>query len=681
MTVAFSATDAPGRQSMMAPPDENQTPYSQTDWKAKYYEAADMLTETRAELDEFHTSSKELEEELIKEIERTERAQQELKIRVSRMETERDDWKSKFMSLQTTHNTTTTSLQRELDTVRQECQKLKVQLRELEMGNDDLERNERAVTSSLADVEAKYSRALEEKILIEHELLDKANMEEECQRLKDELRDASVEISILKDQLEAARSKTSTISSDTPTSTAPVSLFPQLSPPSTEENLLHTPPPDLKLSELSLSDKSSVSTPSRPPSTSLSSNPGQSILLQRAGFQPIGSSTTNSTPPIARSSTLPTLSASRHSPRIPLPRPNFATSPSVSATPTAIPMAASRSRGVQMVSEMRARVKNLEQKIHTRVPRLRMGSNAGRQGANMFATSTMPSNSSDTSTYSATKSTIQRPNAFDNKGTNLGPQRHSAEIEANKSGAATPDPNTSGWVLIMDDTPSPAKDPEKERRRVSSPSAPSSYRNNVASSTSSPTFFKPNPFAQSTMNSRRPHSRLSGASLSTTATVSSIPTPSSRPATPTFLPVPINGTTSGVGLKRSVGPNSGAYGLPKRASLGSSSAGSPTPSSDSEFRPRDRPASYNAKSNGVKALPQPPSHHDTAIRGSSRISPSVNSAPVLTRSRIGRPAGVTTGRKSVGLGPPGEDSGGLLDPTADKKSRVRSGSSTFGFAR
>ena len=92
------------------------------------------------------------------------------------------------MHLQTTHNTTTTSLQRELDTLRQEHQKVKIQLRELEMGNDDLERNERAITSSLADVEQKYARALEEKILLEHELLDKANVEEECQRMKDELR-------------------------------------------------------------------------------------------------------------------------------------------------------------------------------------------------------------------------------------------------------------------------------------------------------------------------------------------------------------------------------------------------------------------------------------------------------------------------------------------------------------
>lgn len=99
--------------------------------------------------------------------------------------------KSKFMSLQTTHNTTTTSLQRELDKMRKDYQQLKVQLRELEMGNDDLERNERAVSSSLADMEAKYSRVLEEKILLEQELLEKVSLEESTQRLKDELRGQS----------------------------------------------------------------------------------------------------------------------------------------------------------------------------------------------------------------------------------------------------------------------------------------------------------------------------------------------------------------------------------------------------------------------------------------------------------------------------------------------------------
>ena len=92
------------------------------------------------------------------------------------------------MTLQTTHNMTTTSLQRELDKLRQEYQQIKIQMRDLEMGNDDLERNERAASSGLADAESRYSKVLEEKILLEHELLDKATLEEECQRLKDELR-------------------------------------------------------------------------------------------------------------------------------------------------------------------------------------------------------------------------------------------------------------------------------------------------------------------------------------------------------------------------------------------------------------------------------------------------------------------------------------------------------------
>jgi nuclear distribution protein NudE len=92
------------------------------------------------------------------------------------------------MALQTTHNTTTTSLQRELDKLRREHQQTKTALRDLELGADDLERSERVTSSSLVDMEAKYTKTLEEKILLEHELLEKASLEEEMQRLKDDLR-------------------------------------------------------------------------------------------------------------------------------------------------------------------------------------------------------------------------------------------------------------------------------------------------------------------------------------------------------------------------------------------------------------------------------------------------------------------------------------------------------------
>jgi len=63
------------------------------DWRAKYVEAADMLTETRAELDDFVHSSKELEEELLRELDRNEKVQRDLKDKVIAVEADRDHWK------------------------------------------------------------------------------------------------------------------------------------------------------------------------------------------------------------------------------------------------------------------------------------------------------------------------------------------------------------------------------------------------------------------------------------------------------------------------------------------------------------------------------------------------------------------------------------------------------------
>lgn len=63
------------------------------DWRTKYVEAADMLTETRAELDDFVHSSKELEEELLRELDRNEKVQKDLKDKVIAVEADRDNWK------------------------------------------------------------------------------------------------------------------------------------------------------------------------------------------------------------------------------------------------------------------------------------------------------------------------------------------------------------------------------------------------------------------------------------------------------------------------------------------------------------------------------------------------------------------------------------------------------------
>ncbi|KAJ7631093.1 hypothetical protein FB45DRAFT_917483 [Roridomyces roridus] len=565
--------------------DDNQLSYSSAnDWREKYNEVADMLTETRAELDEFHVASRELEAEL----------EAELKGPRNRNRSSRSRSSSKFMSLQTNHNTTTTTLQRELDRLRQEHQQTKVQLRELEMGNDDLERNERAVSSSLADIESKYSRALEEKILLEHELLDKANLEEESQRLKDELRDANVEISILKDQL-AAQSATDNAS------IAPSSHFPQLTTQQSEDDLLNTaPPPDLQLEDLTPSSDSLPSVDTTP------RGKAQSALVNRSGAGPFKSNiaTPSGSSGIARSTTIPHYGMSPRSPHRPPAARNVSTMSTSTTSSTT-----SRSKGVQMVSEMRARVRNLEQKIHTRVPRLRMGSLTGKPNANGLAASTMTNGSNS----------VKPPAKGD----------------------------SAGWVLIMEDSPSPPKAKPGERRRASSPLGMIAFKPAASTSAATPPAPpKPNPLNQSTYPAsglRRPQSRLSGGS--TTTSIPSSASSSSRPETPTFLPIPTGGlyahssTAGASGLKRSTVP-SAPNPYSKRSSLGTSTGKPPPP------EPRERPTTMPPlpRNSGVgKVLPQlPASHANVTVRAPRSLPVSV-----LSQSRIGRPNS-TGGRKSAG---------------------------------
>lgn len=52
-----------------------------------------MLAETEAELKEFQISSKELEEEMALDVERAEKAREDMENKLARIEGERDDWK------------------------------------------------------------------------------------------------------------------------------------------------------------------------------------------------------------------------------------------------------------------------------------------------------------------------------------------------------------------------------------------------------------------------------------------------------------------------------------------------------------------------------------------------------------------------------------------------------------
>ncbi|KAG8710336.1 NADH:ubiquinone oxidoreductase, partial [Ceratobasidium sp. 395] len=427
-------------------PSSSNVSTNGVDWEAKYHEVSELLQETRAELDEFQTSSKELEEELERELESTEQQMTDLRNRVERVERERDDSKNKLNTLQGTHNTTVNSLQRELDALRQQHALIKVQLRELEVGNDDLERSEREVSSSLADLEGRYARALEEKILLEHELQDRVALEEDMQRLRDELRDATEESTILKEQnarlseqhcaldeqnkglsdelsrmreelaqarhlVELARNQpqfpstpstapssaksTSSHDSRSPTPSAASrtsddlqleDLVPKSAPPA--------PAPETASANVTPRAKSAIPVSPSARALSVTRRPGtgiavptvvrtphaQSALLSRGAL----AQSLNGTPDhLRRSTTLPALSSP-----VPTRLPTARNSPALGPPPVTprprIPNGASglghgatvkRGTAVQMVGEMRARVRTLEQKINrVPLPRIRNAS-------------------------------------------------------------------------------------------------------------------------------------------------------------------------------------------------------------------------------------------------------------------------------------------------------------------
>ena len=378
-----------------------------------------------------------------------------------------------------------------------------------------------------------------------------------------------------------------------------------------------------------------------------SATAGQNILLRRAGFpaawmNPSSSSLqTRDGSPMSRSHTISTFSPSR----LPGTRPSPVMQRNVSQASTSSinTTTTSKSRGVQMVSEMRAKVRNLEQRLHTRVPRLRLTSITAKNTENRALTASVT-----TPEFARTL------------------QRRSADLEAEKkrtpSGQKPQPQDSSGWVLIMEDSMSPTPTKEKDgRKRASSPAASPIYnamtsrRMNSAGSSH---------VDLGRSNIGRPLSRQSGPadgrdSISTVSTMSSIPTPNSRPTTPTFLPVP----TYGGGLptmKRSTGP-----GQVKRTSLGSNPDSPTFLQAPNSFRDPLSKSTFAVSTN--KSLPATPTNVTVRARPPS----------ALGQSRIGRPTSFGSGRKSAG----GSDTDGANALPAGKDSRPRAGSTNVTVRR
>ncbi|KAG9259024.1 nuclear distribution protein nude [Emericellopsis atlantica] len=247
-----------------SPPGEGATASDALSWYKSQYE------QLEADLAEFRESSKELEAELEKDIERAEKQERILQEKAETLGYEVKEWKRKYKESKTEAASAQASLEKEITTLRDTNRSLQLKLRDIEVANDDYERQARNTTSSLEDIESKYNQAIERAVMMEDEIKigeqEREKMRVEAQRLREEYSDLKIEAELLQDKIKKQESRhLSILSTDISVPESPTfdrSVEPS-SPHSTASSPLVTTPPDSK--SMSLADDLSEHDPPSPP--------------------------------------------------------------------------------------------------------------------------------------------------------------------------------------------------------------------------------------------------------------------------------------------------------------------------------------------------------------------------------------------------------------------------------
>ena len=200
---------APVMPSAEGMPSSPAGPFTSSEDALAYYKAEYESLE--AELADFQDSSKALEAELERDVEQSEKRERELKEKTANLNYEVEEWKTKHKQANAEANAAQNRLQREITTLRDTNRSLQLRLRDIEVANDDYERNQRRTASSLEDMESKYSQTIERGVLLEEEMRASEQEREalriDAQRLRDELSDLRIEADITKEKLRAAEER------------------------------------------------------------------------------------------------------------------------------------------------------------------------------------------------------------------------------------------------------------------------------------------------------------------------------------------------------------------------------------------------------------------------------------------------------------------------------------------
>ncbi|KAF2200675.1 hypothetical protein GQ43DRAFT_441359 [Delitschia confertaspora ATCC 74209] len=398
-----------------------------------------------AELQEFQTSSKELEAELERDVEESEKRERKLQEKVESLGFEVEEWKTKYKQSKNEANNAQNTLQKEITALRDSHRTIQLKLRDIEVQNDDFERQTRNQTSSLEDLESKYNVAIERTVMLDEEIKigeqEREALRIENQRLRDELSDLKIEAEIIQEKLRIAEQsleayhvrKTSqlvtaghTLRPRSPISEASTSATTLSSSPTTS-NPLHSKsalasriPPSPPLSETSASMKASPRTPIPTRKTSANLNP---TSTPRPGFYQskpqrhsrgptapasgarIGTSYTNgrTAPPVLAAAPKPKPA-----------RPSTGTNNSIGGLP--------RSGSLYQIRGMNARMQNLEQRIKSAKSKLPAPTStppraSPRNGHSIPSTVTVRSNRKRAS--AANSSSSAAPNASGDSNTGV----------------------------------------------------------------------------------------------------------------------------------------------------------------------------------------------------------------------------------------------------------------------
>ncbi|XP_055336602.1 nuclear distribution protein nudE-like 1-B [Paramacrobiotus metropolitanus] len=161
--------------------DTNSVDY----WKNEALSWKSKCEEAQQELEEFSSSSRELEQELEKELKQAEQSNAILRSDLSRL---RDESRS-AKELEQRNTRRIEALEEQVKNYEAQKSSMTQYRRELEQKNDELETNYRNLTASLEDHARKIEALIEEKALLENELEQSRGQKLAEQRLRDELKD------------------------------------------------------------------------------------------------------------------------------------------------------------------------------------------------------------------------------------------------------------------------------------------------------------------------------------------------------------------------------------------------------------------------------------------------------------------------------------------------------------